>query len=435
MTRRIVPGAALLLSVIAILVSRVALLHRPHGPRLPSVALALPVRHARLFALSFDSLAADLLWVRFIQDVPMAPADEVTGAALASELKTITALDPTFRAPYVHGATLLSVLGNQPCSALDVLEDGITRFPADWHLSFEAGYECFSELGDTLCAERHMTRAASIPGSPRWLPGLVARFLAANKRTEASIEYLRNALAHTTDPRLTAQFQERLKQALLTVELDRLDAAIREYRARHGGSLPASLSRLVDEGLTGAIPAVDPAGGELFLGPDGRARSSSGLGKLHPHRVDGGEPATAIERFLPERTESRVDELVGHPAWMRFETDRVATRGGILDFAAQGIAFALRFADDPQALHNFREFLARTIMAHDVERMKKTQIALMQAGTSGTPSIAQIAAEAGVPDHDPFGSKYRLDAKGIAAAAADRHPMVNVRGRGAASCR
>ena len=147
-------GIALTVCAAALIgVLRFEIESRPLGPRFETAPVALPPNAARVLALSFRSVAADLLWIRFVQDTPITPADETDGTALATELRAIVALDPTFRAPYLHGSTLLSVLGSQPCSALEVVEEGIPRFPGDWRLSFQAGYVCFSELGDTECAE------------------------------------------------------------------------------------------------------------------------------------------------------------------------------------------------------------------------------------------------------------------------------------------
>src|SRR5437879_5174128 len=122
---------------------------------LPQNAAQFPVRYIRLVALSFDSILADLYWIRFIQDTPLQPADEATGKKLANELFAAEVLDPAFRPIYVHGPVLLSVLGNQHCASLKVSERGMRRFPAEWRLPFNAGYVCFAELGDYGCATKH----------------------------------------------------------------------------------------------------------------------------------------------------------------------------------------------------------------------------------------------------------------------------------------
>src|SRR5205085_9310744 len=101
---------------------------------------------------SYDSLAADILWIRFLQQLPLRPADDDLGRQLASELQAVVALDPDFRVAHLEGSALLSILSNQQCAALKIAQEGAVRFPNDWRLDFQAGYICFSELRDTECA-------------------------------------------------------------------------------------------------------------------------------------------------------------------------------------------------------------------------------------------------------------------------------------------
>ena len=108
------------------------------------VQLDFPVAYARILALEHDGALAALLWIRFVQQIPLKPADEQTGRSLARQLHGVVALDPAFRSAYVQGTVLLSVLGNQPCAAVEIAEKGIERFPQDWRIPFEptGGHAC-----------------------------------------------------------------------------------------------------------------------------------------------------------------------------------------------------------------------------------------------------------------------------------------------------
>jgi len=424
----------LLAAVLALLARGTALRARAELPALPPARIGLPPGYVKLATLSFHELAADLLWIRFVQDTPLHPADEALGRALSAELAAVTDLDPHFRSAYLHGSILLSVLGNQSCAALGELEQGARRFPTDFRLPFEAGYNCFSELGDMACAADYMERAAALPDSPRWLPGLVARLMADSSRGQAAVEYLARRLESEQDPELRARFSERLGQAILARDTDALQEAVRTWRLRHGGPLPPSLDALVADGLIPSLPA-EPFGGRYFLGPDGRVANEDPRQErpLHAYRRENVLGGNIRERIFQERVEGRRDDLLGKPWWIQDRLDLLATEGGVLTESLQGLETLA--AIDPEHRMDLRIDEGRVILEHDVRRLIDAAIALRQEDPTALPSLAGIEGRAGVPDHDVFGTPFRLDESGMPAAAPGRSRLVLVKpGKGLHPC-
>jgi hypothetical protein len=155
-----------------------------------------------LLSLGHREMAADLVAAR---------ANVYFGAELAAQgrqrwlkryLDTAVALDPRFHRLYLRGAAMLVYNGNDiSVSALeaanDLLARGARRFPADWELPFQLGFNMLFELpklvpaGDPrLPAWRRqgveaLRQAALLDGAPAWLPGLVARLLAEQQDGQA----------------------------------------------------------------------------------------------------------------------------------------------------------------------------------------------------------------------------------------------------------
>ncbi len=399
---------------------------------LPESHVALPVAYARIGALAFDGLAADLLWLRFVQAVPLQPADEATGRMLANRLQAVVNLDPDFRSAYYHGSVLVSVLGNQPCAAVEVLEQAMRRDPTDWRLPFQAGYNCFAELGNMECAARQMQRAAALEGAPPWLPGLVARLLSDASRRDAAIEYLEGQLKRTDDPRLKERFAERLREAVLARDLARIDDAVRTFR-RTNGHLPASVEILVAEGILPPLPARDPFGGSYVLGENGRARSTSGRSGLKTFNTQSALTGDVRERMLEERVVARLGvEGVGRPGRSPLVA-AVEARARLLGASLHGVESFLPLVEDEDDRIRLRTVEARVLIALDLERLRKAWIARLREDPSALPSIDALHDRAGTPEIDPFGTRYGLAPDGKPVPAESRHPFVAVSGDGRGS--
>ena len=376
-------------------------------------------------ALSFDSVAADALWIRYIHEIPSRPAEPAHGRWLASYLDAIVDLDPHFKSAYIGGVTLLAVLGNQPCSALRTAEIGTRYFPDDWRVHFQAGYLCFDSLADTSCAARHMRAAAALPEKPPWLPGFVARLLSEDKQVETAIEYLQIEIRRTEDPRIRSVFEERLREARLTRDLDALESAARSFRLERGAA-PASLEDLVATGYVDEIPREDPFGGRYAIDLNGRILSTSGRGRLKSHRIETiYDPKNIRERLFTLRVEGRRGDVIGRPM-LPSPLDRLRTLAGDVTSSAQAVErLRIHVPYDAETDAQRLQWLARILLRHDVDGLRAAHVAMLRERPGWRPSILEVAARAGVPSRDPVGDEYLFGEDGLPTSVGDRQPMVS----------
>lgn len=378
--------------------------------------MTLPPEWSRIAALGFDSIASDALWIRFIQRMPMRPAGAELGASLAADLRGVVALDPQFRSAYMHGSVLLSVLGDEPCAALEIASEGGRAFPDDWRLPFQAGYTCFVDLSDDACGARHMERAATLPGAPRWLPGLVARLMAGSGNSEAAITYLKHQVSTTRDPVLKARFEDRLRDAILTRDFELLENAKRRFVVERGEP-PKELADLIDAKLIPAVPS-EPFGGRYVLLANGRVGSTSGRGALGAKRIQSHPKVLGFDIRLEGRVGRALPEVYSPML------ERLAAKTGSAGAILVPLALLEEIEDDPERLETLRILQARVLVHIDVQRLRDAQLSLLHSKGS-PPALEEIVEEARVPRVDPYGLAYMME-DGRPAAHDSSNPITFV---------
>lgn len=135
---------------------------------------------ARL-ALGFDSVLADIYWIRAIQHYGRdRRALRYAGRyeLLHPLIEVTTTLDPYFSIAYQFGALFLAEpLPNGP-DRLDLgialLEKGLRVEPTRWQYAQYLGFLHYWHGQDRRAAAREFDRAARMPGAPIWLQPLAA---------------------------------------------------------------------------------------------------------------------------------------------------------------------------------------------------------------------------------------------------------------------
>lgn len=184
-------------------------------------------------------------------------------------LETAVRLDPyNMDAYYFAQAAFTWEIGR----ARDVnamLDYGMKYRTWDWYLPFFAGFNSAYFLNDYEKAGEYMRKAAEISGSPLFT-NLAARYFYEAGRNDFGLVFLDEMIARAKDPKIQAVYQLR-KEALLAVR--ELEAAVETFHARFQRS-PRQLSELVVAGILAVLPQ-DPYGGEFYLDPEGKVRSTS----------------------------------------------------------------------------------------------------------------------------------------------------------------
>jgi hypothetical protein len=271
-------------------------LHAAPDRELPAVLYLRSPEVARRVALSFDTLAADLYWIRALQEFGSTRL-RTTGTKsygnLYPFLDLATALDHRFNVAYRFGAIFLSEAPpggpGRPDLAVALLTKGLRYNPTRWEYYQDIGFVHYWWTGDYRQAAEAFSKGAAIPGAPWWMKSLAAVTIAKGG-DRATSRVLWRALAQTPDNDfLRRDAQRRLVQLDALDQIDELTAVVDRARA-DGSTAPWSWPVLFRHGLprvpldpTGTPYVIDMNSGRVGIDPQ------SGLWPLptEPRRLPG----------------------------------------------------------------------------------------------------------------------------------------------------
>jgi tetratricopeptide (TPR) repeat protein len=233
-------------------------------------------------ALGYDSLLADLYWIRAIQYFGRRGEAEkrpVRYGNLATLLDIASTLDPDLIDIYHFGSTFLSEpepLGaGRPDDAVRLLEKGISRHPEDWRLRHAAALVHFWYRKDFKRAADIWLEARQLPEAPNWLEGLAASALSRGGAVDTARAIWSRQLESTD----RADVRENARNHLISIQVDEdlwtLEFLVDKFRQRVGRP-PTGFEELTRAGwLRG--PPLDPSGVPYSYEPQ------SGRPGLSPH--------------------------------------------------------------------------------------------------------------------------------------------------------
>jgi tetratricopeptide (TPR) repeat protein len=242
--------------------------------------------------LSYDALAADLYWIRAVQHygrTKLAPGAVKQYELLFPLLDLTTSLDPNFNLAYRFGAIFLAEPApggaGRPDQAIALLEKGLTLQPTRWEFAQDIGFVYYWSLRDYQRASDWFTRAATMPGAPKWMQGLAAVTLAEGGNRAMSRRLWEEMLRGEELDWLRSQAQFRLRQLDAMDQIDILERVVRLY-AQRAGTLPHAWIDLGRAGLLQRVP-VDPDGFEYQLNPATGTVSLDPSSTINPLPVRG----------------------------------------------------------------------------------------------------------------------------------------------------
>ena len=250
-------------------------------------------------SLGHPTLAANLLWLRAVQYIGEPRANERGWSKLYPVVDVVTDLDPRHGYAYQVAGVLLGSVGRTGESNA-ILEKGTRNVRDRYILPYLRAFNAFYYDDDWPTAGRFAEISARTPGAPDHVRQNVVAYYVKGKRADAAVAFLEQSLAEAKDPDTRKAVESQIRQARLEQDAALLDEAAAEWRRRyHTG--PFSLRQLVDEGLLSSIPP-DPAGGELFVGEDGRVRSTANPFRYslpEPNSSRSPEPGVALPQRRP----------------------------------------------------------------------------------------------------------------------------------------
>jgi hypothetical protein len=216
-------------------------------------------------ALSYDSLLADLYWIRAVQyygGTRLSTDPNKRYDLLYPLLDLTTSLDERFNVAYYYGSTFLAEAPpggpGRPDLAIALLEKGLRVQPDKWEFAQWIGFVHYWWRQDYQEAAAWFTRAAGFPGAPIWMAPLAASTLAQGGSRQAS-RILWQQIAQTAEDEWFRNDARRQLQKLDALDqLDQLQAVVNAFHQRQG-SPPADWSELRAAGYLKGIP-VDPSG-------------------------------------------------------------------------------------------------------------------------------------------------------------------------------
>ena len=232
--------------------------------------------------LSFDAMAADIYWIRSIQNYGRDRTSDRSDRfqLLYPLLDLTTTLDPYFNIAYRFGAILLAVEEPQgpgrPDLAIKLLLKGLEKNPR-WQYPYDIGFVHYWYTNDYQEAARWFERAAAMPRAPEWIRPLAAITMASGGDRQSARRMLNELLSSTEQYiRQTAQRDLLKLDALDTI--DRLNAVLDEFNQKNG-RYPTDLDELVRARVLTTVP-VDPSGEPFAYDPITHAINLSPTSKI-----------------------------------------------------------------------------------------------------------------------------------------------------------
>jgi hypothetical protein len=216
-------------------------------------------------ALSYDSLLADLYWIRAVQHYGSTRLSTDLNKRydlLFPLLDLTTSLDDRFNIAYYYGSTFLAEAPpggpGRPDLAIALLEKGLRAQPDKWEFAQWIGFVHYWWRQDYQEAAAWFSRAAEFPGAPIWMAPLAASTLAEGGSRQAS-RFMWEEIARTAeDEWFRNEARRRLQQLDAMDQLDQLRTVAARFTQQRGAP-PSNWSDLRAAGYLKGTP-VDPTG-------------------------------------------------------------------------------------------------------------------------------------------------------------------------------
>jgi hypothetical protein len=237
---------------------------QPYEPATPILWLedAQAVRKA---ALGFDSLVADIYWIRavvYFGRQRLSERADKNYDLLYPYLNFVTALDPRFRNAYRFGAIFLSEEPpggpGRPDQAIELLKRGAAHASGQWEYLHDIAFVYYWSYRDYLKAADWMRQASERPNAPPWLKTSAATMLEQGRDRESARRLWQHMRETAETDWLRRTAETRISQLDALEAIEQLNEIVWRYEARVG-RMPRAWEELLVARVLRGIP-VDPAG-------------------------------------------------------------------------------------------------------------------------------------------------------------------------------
>jgi len=200
----------------------------------------------KLFALRYDMVMADFLWLRSIQSFGGRGMTNRDWRPIYNQFQTITDLDPYFKEAYIFGNLVIGDEGKQYKPGLELLNKGTFQVFRQYRPPFEAMYATHWQMKNDKLARWYGTIASGRMDAPEWINRMVAYIDVDSGQYYIGLDRFIGNLMQGMDAD---------EPALQTIALDKIAEAINKWNAHRlmeaadefttaTGRLPRSLDEL-----------------------------------------------------------------------------------------------------------------------------------------------------------------------------------------------
>ena len=189
-------------------------------------------------SFGFNALLADYYWLQAVQVVGGdASVDARTARHLGKLIDVVTTLNPYVGHPYRFAAVWLNHDDELVLKGNQLLQRAIDHQPEDWRNHFYLGFNHFFYLANYPAAASALENAMNLPGSPAYLPRLVARLKSQNADIDVAEVFLRELLRTAEDENVKAKLHGALDEIEIEYKARHLDRAREAYRLLAGSDI------------------------------------------------------------------------------------------------------------------------------------------------------------------------------------------------------
>lgn len=205
--------------------------------------------HVRHLGLGYDTLLADVYWMRAIQyfgaksiaNRSLPESERTQPVLLYPLLEVTTTLDPHYIEPFRFGGFFLHDFVDEQ-RGYEILHKGIRANPENLNLHLDLAF-LYWNSGDCESASVAYAEASRVPGAASWVSEMPAVVLAECGKRDFAIRMLQRMYESSSDPRVREDIESRILGYLALDDIDALAESVRQYESTYGGR-PQSLTIL-----------------------------------------------------------------------------------------------------------------------------------------------------------------------------------------------
>lgn len=202
----------------------------------------------KLFALRYDMLAADFLWLRSIQSFGGRGMSNRDWRPIYNQFQTITDLDPLFKDAYIFGNLVIGDEGGYQEPGLELLDKGMFNVHRQYRIPFEAMYVAHWQMKKDQLARWYGVIASQRLDAPEWVARMVAYIDVTEGEYYIGLDRFVGNLLEGVDAEEPALQNIALTKAADTI--NKWNAATMAHAAdeftSRTGRLPQSINDLID---------------------------------------------------------------------------------------------------------------------------------------------------------------------------------------------